>query len=179
LDDSDFDRFLEEERQYLKGLKEPRQHDNEMEILYVEALENLEAAEYVTLILSQILLTFLFLRKALDAADHAFRNRDHIILTMDPGPGLRKALAGLTRNVTLARTKWSGRLQDVARIEEMLDIHQGSRWDKNNPKRLAVVTFLNHKDYNKALDELERLVVMRLLELTKLNQSELGKIVFH
>jgi hypothetical protein len=45
LEDADFERFLEEERQYLKGLKAPRQYDNEMDIVYVEALEGLEAAE--------------------------------------------------------------------------------------------------------------------------------------
>lgn len=45
LDDADFEHFLEEERQYLQVLKEPRQYDNEMHIVYVEALEALEASQ--------------------------------------------------------------------------------------------------------------------------------------
>jgi hypothetical protein len=97
---------------------------------------------------------------------------------MEPGPELRKALANLSRNVTTARQKWEGRLQHVAQLEEAMEIAEGRRWDRNHPQRLAVAEFLNHKDYSKALDDLERLVVMRLLELTKLNQSELGECVF-
>ena len=42
----DFERFLEEECTYLAGLAKPRV-ENDIEIAYVEALENMEMARYV------------------------------------------------------------------------------------------------------------------------------------
>lgn len=45
LKDSDFERFLEEEWQYLTALTQPQQYDNDRHIIYVKALEALEAAE--------------------------------------------------------------------------------------------------------------------------------------
>lgn len=56
-----------------------------------------------------------------------------------------------------------------------MNIKEEDRWTSGHPRRVAVVQDINHRAYNDALDNLERLVVMRLFELTKLNQSGTGK----
>lgn len=97
---------------------------------------------------------------------------------MEPGPGTHKALVNLFQCITLACQKWKKRLQQVVQLKEAMDILEGSQWGKLHSQWQAVTDFLNNKDYNKALDDLERLVVMCLLELMKLNQSEVGELSF-
>ncbi|KAK1217449.1 hypothetical protein PQX77_019914 [Marasmius sp. AFHP31] len=48
------------------------------------------------------------------------------------------------------------------------------RWTPESPEYLSAEKGLVHRQYRHALDELERLVVQRLFELTKLNMSGVG-----
>ncbi|KIJ24803.1 hypothetical protein M422DRAFT_129696, partial [Sphaerobolus stellatus SS14] len=57
-------------------------------------------------------------------------------------------------------------------LENQLEID--TRWGAHHPKRLAVVEWMTKREYHAALDNLERLVVQRLFELTKLNMSSTG-----
>ncbi|KAH7904520.1 hypothetical protein BJ138DRAFT_1138521 [Hygrophoropsis aurantiaca] len=47
-------------------------------------------------------------------------------------------------------------------------------WDINHPERIKAQSRISHKLFYKAVDDVERLVVMRLLELTKLQISGIG-----
>lgn len=114
------------------------------------------------------------LRFAFQQARAAFRNRDTIILTTNPGRKQNKMIANLSRQQTLAMTKWEARLQQVVDLEERLEIPLASCWTREHTRRQQTADFMNRQDYHDAVDNLERLVVMRLFELTKLNQSGTG-----
>jgi hypothetical protein len=49
------------------------------------------------------------------------------------------------------------------------------RWGPDHPERIKAQSRIMHRLFFKALDDVERLVVMRLLELTKLQMNGLGK----
>lgn len=108
------------------------------------------------------------------AARTAFLAHDRLALTPGLGPEHGKLLANLSRQQTLAVKKWTITCQQVTDIEGHLDIPLGGRWSPDHPCRKAVAEFMNQRDYHQALDDVERLVVMRLFELTKLNQSGTG-----
>ena len=63
--------------------------------------------------------------------------------------------------------------EEVCRIEEILGIEQ--RWTAESPQYMAALTVLHERKYRRALDNLERLVVQRLFELTKLGMSGVGE----
>lgn len=48
-------------------------------------------------------------------------------------------------------------------------------WGPNHPERIQAQSRITHRLFFKAVDDVERLVVMRLLELTKLQMNGLGK----
>lgn len=64
----------------------------------------------------------------------------------------------------------------MMQIEDQLEIRD--RWDASSPDYQVVQKDMVLWQYWLALDELERLVVQRLFELTKLNMSGNGKIEF-
>ncbi|KAH7903091.1 hypothetical protein BJ138DRAFT_1021161 [Hygrophoropsis aurantiaca] len=53
-------------------------------------------------------------------------------------------------------------------------LHVESRWGPTHPERIKAQARINHRLFYKAADDVERLVVMRLLEMTKLQMSGLG-----
>ncbi|KIY48269.1 hypothetical protein FISHEDRAFT_43817, partial [Fistulina hepatica ATCC 64428] len=57
-------------------------------------------------------------------------------------------------------------------LEDTLDVRE--RWELDSPEYVECRKELYERQYRRALDELERLVVQRLLELTKLNMSGVG-----
>ncbi|KIJ39952.1 hypothetical protein M422DRAFT_127352, partial [Sphaerobolus stellatus SS14] len=152
LTDEDFERFIQEERQYLVNLKKPR--GNELEFAYVQALEALEDAERI-----------------LQETGTPF-----IMVSGMQNPQEQQATARKARAHSAALRKHELRLDHVVELEDKLSIANNERWSKMHPKRLEVVQALNLKDYHAALDHLERLVVQRLFELTKLNMSGTGTL---
>ena len=60
-------------------------------------------------------------------------------------------------------------------IETELDIQ--TRWTPSHPEYLEFYQQTIHTSYLKALDELERLVVMRLFKLAKMSTSGIGMII--
>ncbi|KIY54034.1 hypothetical protein FISHEDRAFT_32194, partial [Fistulina hepatica ATCC 64428] len=62
--------------------------------------------------------------------------------------------------------------KEVARLEDTLGIHD--RWEPDTPEYINCRKELYERQYCRVLDELERLVVQHLLELTKLNMSGVG-----
>jgi len=63
-------------------------------------------------------------------------------------------------------------------VVEDFEIRMGleERWTTTHPKRIQAQSRISNALYHKAVDDVERLVVMRLLELTKLQMSGLGKL---
>jgi hypothetical protein len=67
---------------------------------------------------------------------------------------------------------WLDIQEDVSRFEEVLGIE--TRWESNLPEYRDALTVLNQRKYKRALDKLERLLVQRMFELTKLGMSGVG-----
>jgi hypothetical protein len=174
LQDRDLERFLEEEREYLALLSQPRQ-GNELDVLYVEALEAWEDAKYGSNQLIPRWSEPLSCRKVADDACQIFMAQEHEIILKSHPKEARRLLANLSRRRTAALEKLDQRINHVMDLEAKLDIAEGERWNPEHPHRLATVMWMSQRDYHAALDDLERLVVQRLFELTKLNMSGTGK----
>lgn len=63
--------------------------------------------------------------------------------------------------------------QHVLFIEDQLGL-QGARWSEASEEYRVIKQKVAERNYRRALDELERLVVQRLFELSKLNVSGTG-----
>jgi len=66
--------------------------------------------------------------------------------------------------------------QRTNQLEDQLSIRE--RWDSASSDYREVQKDMAQRNYRRALDELERLVVQRLFELTKLNLSGTGMYHF-
>jgi hypothetical protein len=64
-------------------------------------------------------------------------------------------------------------LERVQELEEALEIEE--RWMTTSPKWTATVNEIKQRKYQLALDALELLIVERIFELTKMNQSQTGE----
>ncbi|OBZ74171.1 hypothetical protein A0H81_06337 [Grifola frondosa] len=148
---TEYEEYLVQEREHLRSLKaEPPEVVRKVE--YMHALGQLRDAQV----------------KAA-AAEANWKQRDTLII--------RDGIRGqqITRIQTLYRTTGE-RLrrceEQVRSIEEELDIPV--RWSIGMPEYEMMAVELRMRNYRLALDNLERLVVQRMFELTKLGMSGLG-----
>ncbi|KIY47547.1 hypothetical protein FISHEDRAFT_45033 [Fistulina hepatica ATCC 64428] len=148
----DYERYLQEERTYLHGLKkEPPDVAQRFE--YMEALDRFRKAE---------------LESSAACTDYEKFNRAYEANEMFVGNAgkIKSRYTRTARRVAILD-------EEVARLEDTLGIHD--RWEPDTPEYINCRKELYERQYRCALDELERLVVQRLLELTKLNMSGVGK----
>jgi hypothetical protein len=83
-------------------------------------------------------------------------------------PGVAKA--ELARHHAQEKTE-----KDLAQVQELESILAiAERWTPASPKWMETVTAIKQRKYQLALDALELLIVERIFELTKMNQSETG-----
>lgn len=71
-----------------------------------------------------------------------------------------------------AQEKMEKDLEQVQGLESTLEIVE--RWTVASPKWVQTVAEIKKPKYQLALDALELLIVERIFELTKMNQSETG-----
>ncbi|EPQ55524.1 hypothetical protein GLOTRDRAFT_75671 [Gloeophyllum trabeum ATCC 11539] len=140
--------YIRQEREYLQGLKkEPP--DDTLRFDYVEALEHLEKCCLD------------------DARGHLNRLNNTPAL-----PNLHKSLVNASRSIRSAETKYHNAETTAAQLEKSLQLEM--RWTSDHSEFRAIKEKLKERKYQRALDELERLVVQRLFELSKLNMSGTG-----
>ncbi|CAK5272797.1 unnamed protein product [Mycena citricolor] len=147
----DYESDLQAEREYLKSLKEEPASVT-VAVDYLELLSKLHDAA-----------------AASAAAAQDFANLDRLIIES----GITKQKIANIR--TRYRTTHSRHLlveEEVSRFE--LDHGIEQRWDRDSEAYREALVTLSERRYRRALDKLERLVVQRLLELTKLSMSGLG-----
>jgi hypothetical protein len=86
------------------------------------------------------------------------------------------AAAAQTRRVETQRRHamevYSKTLEAVQDLELRLSIER--RWRPEDEEWASTATMLHNRQYQRALDELEGLVVARMFELTKVNMSDTG-----
>jgi hypothetical protein len=66
--------------------------------------------------------------------------------------------------------------EELTRFEEENGYME--RWTSTHKEYQDAVLMMAERRYRRALDELERLVVQRLMEMTKLSMSGVGKWIF-
>jgi hypothetical protein len=109
-------------------------------------------------------------RDASDLAKANYDRLDHYIVN----EGItRKEIKNIRTRYVTSHQRWLGIQEEVCRIEEVLGIE--ARWTSNSPEYQDALTVLNQRKYRRALDKLERLLVQRMFELTKLGMSGVGK----
>ncbi|KZV89038.1 hypothetical protein EXIGLDRAFT_696173 [Exidia glandulosa HHB12029] len=152
----DYTRWLKEEREYLRGLRDEPEADI-LKISYVEALQALDDAE-----------------KKYKATNHGFASLtpNHYALGED---AVRQLTSTYNRAETARRDaqKRFNMAQDAVRAYEK-KLQPETRWDASCAEWRETVQYMRERKYKTALAHLERLVVQRLLELTKANMSGVG-----
>ncbi len=88
---------------------------------------------------------------------------------------MKKEITRIRREYFAAQTRLESAEEGVRRLEDVLDIE--SRWMPGTPEYTEMSLELRERKYRRALDNLERLVVQRLFELSKLGMNGIGK--FH
>ncbi|KAJ7176367.1 hypothetical protein C8R43DRAFT_872549 [Mycena crocata] len=144
-----FHDWLVEEREYLVGLKNAAKTNEEsMEMEYVQKLVNLSTSQYYNTVAAEA-------RRALgDGAPFT--------------PGVPKAVIAKRH----AKAKLERDIEAVEELEEILGITE--RWTTESARWLSTTVEIKKRKYQLALDALELLIVERIFELTKMNQSQTG-----
>ncbi|KAH7904674.1 hypothetical protein BJ138DRAFT_884863 [Hygrophoropsis aurantiaca] len=154
LSDDDFLRFFNEEKVYLDSLQHPPV-DDRLKIRYVEVLDELTRCKVEW-------------EDARNAANNALN-------TAPVGAGFDQIHATLLqarKRVDTAYTKLQNAEALAAHMELQLVIDE--RWVIGGPEYERFKAEASLRSYRAALDELERLVVMRLFELSRLSLSGTG-----
>ncbi|KAJ6603535.1 hypothetical protein DFH09DRAFT_1242787 [Mycena vulgaris] len=145
-----FHEWLQEEKTYLVGLKNtPKTNVETLEMEYVQKLVNLSTSQA---------------KHAVVVAEARCARADDAAYQ----PGVPKA--ELARRQ--AREWMEKDLDSVLELEAAPDIVE--RWTTASPKWVATAEAVKKRRYQLALDALELLIVERIFELTKMNQSQTG-----
>ncbi|KAJ3499863.1 hypothetical protein NLJ89_g10044 [Agrocybe chaxingu] len=151
LTGADYERFLESERKYLAELcEEPESVQDTAD--YMELLFDLDK-----------------LKQTSEDAARMWKKRDRLIIEQG------YTGAQITKIDTRYRTtfqKWFAKNEQVLRYEEEHNIP--IRWAPTSQEYEDGAKLVRERKYRRALDELERLVVQRLFEMTKLGQNGVG-----
>ncbi|KAJ7836778.1 hypothetical protein B0H14DRAFT_3460500 [Mycena olivaceomarginata] len=146
----EFHQWLEEEKAYLLGLKDaPKTNVETLEMEYVQKLVNLSTSQA---------------KYSVVAAEARRARSDDAVYA----PGVPKA--ELARRHT--KEKVEKDLESVQELERVLDIVE--RWTTTSAKWVSTTGEIKKRNYQLTLDALELLIVERIFELTKMNQSQTG-----
>jgi hypothetical protein len=115
-----------------------------------------------------------FFRANHQSAEEALKQ---LMNTFPPPHGLHTRLVKANRDIRTSLGALQRAEKHVTQLEEQLQIQD--RWDKDSPDYQAAEEEMAHRRYRLALDELERLVVQRLFELSKLNMTGTGMSKFY
>lgn len=110
-------------------------------------------------------------RKEFDAARQGIRGIYRIV---PAPPNIHLAISHAQEWINLATKKMDAAGDVVHKLEETLNISE--QWMDSSPEYIKYHQEVILTSYRKAIDELERLVIMRLFELTKMSASGTGKI---
>jgi hypothetical protein len=90
---------------------------------------------------------------------------------------MRKEIAAVRTRHRTTFTRWQAKEEELTRYEEEHSIEV--RWLPDSDAYKATQTLLVERSYRRAVDNLERLVVQRLFELTKLGMNGVGMYVYY
>ncbi|KAG1746564.1 uncharacterized protein EDB91DRAFT_1245759 [Suillus paluster] len=151
LTPQDFESDLAEERSYLEVASQHKSGDS-IQVEYVKALNDLDLAQ-----------------TQWEATQHEFNRLDlHVI---DNG-FTNKDIANVHHCHTTTQNQMEMKAQVVKDFEARIGVEEW--WSLTHVERIRAQSLIANAQYHKAVDDVECLVVMRLLELTKLQMSGLA-----
>ena len=173
LSDDDFPRFIIEERAYLDSLKQPPARDV-LQIRYVQVLGDLEEKKSLVLLLlfRSRLLTIIF-RAAWSTARETANSALTGVIQGDFN-AIAAAINQARVRVELAYAQLQNTEALAAHIQGQLGLE--SPWTVGGEEYNRYKEEAMFGKYREVLGELERLVVMRLFELSKLSMSGTGTL---
>ncbi|KAH9855188.1 hypothetical protein C2E23DRAFT_724520 [Lenzites betulinus] len=162
LTPEDLVKFAVEERAYLRSLGNESSQDLH-QIAYVEGLEELRA---ISTQLARATRSFL-------AADGA---PDLTFLPPHAGPTNYEDETSRTRKIETNRRYLDARRKVLMLEVADLEVHLGitASWQPGDAEYIRVAQYVATRKYQRALSNLQRLVVQRLFELHKMNISQTG-----
>ncbi|KAJ7438546.1 hypothetical protein B0H11DRAFT_1935169 [Mycena galericulata] len=148
---SDYEADLVSEQNYFKGLRS-------------EPSEVAETVEYMELLMKLHVRT-----EEAEVAKIAFHALDHNIINNNYQ---RADIARVRTQYHTTYTKYLATQEEVCRFEEAHQIID--RWTPTSQEYKAATVLMSERRYKVAVSDLERLVVQRLFEMTKLGMSGVG-----
>ena len=173
----DFRSWATEELAYLKAVKsEPKQ--DTLRVTYVEELEKLTKLKYD--IVRSAVVVLMFYRHALQSSrDDNFLSYSQSSFT--PGSGLSHMASTATKRNHAARRAAERRVRSqqdrVEDLEDQLGIEPTDRWTMDRREYVQMLEYSRQRQFIRAVEELENLVVQCLFELSKANLASTGKVV--
>jgi hypothetical protein len=141
---------------------------------YMELLVKVQELRYVYCMFKLSIKDILPFRVESEKAAVEYKNLDYNIIH---NGYMRKEITNVrTRNRTTF-TRWQAKEEELTRFEEEHSIEV--RWLPDSDSYKATQTLLVERSYKRAVDNLERLVVQRLFELTKLGMNGVGMFVYY
>jgi hypothetical protein len=157
LDVGVFETWLQEEREYLQGLKkEPVEETLQME--YYQRLVNLWASEWMPAVLHILMNVNLFCRSDLVAISNTWSSTT---------PGAKDNTCVIETRCQHAIENQDKDLATVQALEMRMSITE--RWICGSAESHEAARLLHMRKYQRALDVLEGLVVAHVFELSKMN----------
>ena len=169
--DHDYESYLKAEHEHLQSLKsEPVEVQRAVD--YMELLVKLQDLKYVPWIFEISLIGIIQLRSESDEANVEFKKLDFNIIH---NGYTQKEIAAVRTRYRTTFTRWAAKEEELSHYEEEHSIDMC--WLPDSDSYKATQTLLVERSYRRAVDNLERLVVQRLFELTKLGMNGVGKSV--
>jgi hypothetical protein len=171
--DADYESYIKAERDHLQSLRsEPAEVQHAID--YVELLQKLQELKYVPWILEISIMVIIQPRSESDKAKVDFKNLDFNIIN---NGYTRKEIAAVRTRYRTTFTRWAAKEEELSRYEEEHAIDP--RWLPDSDSYKATQKLLVERSYRRAVDNLERLIVQRLFELTKLGMNGVGKSMLY
>ena len=162
--------WLKEEADYLQGMEDglPKRREETMEMEYVKKLENLDVSQCVLLCYKDfeaLIPARTKLQGILKAEKRALSDGADFNPASTSPVARRHAIEKRNRD-----------LEIVQDLESKLGITD--RWTSVTPEWISAMKSVKEFKYQEALDSIERIIVERLLEMTKIHQSGTGMLFF-
>lgn len=181
INDDDVRNWRAEQTKYLETCGQESAWDVHA-VAYIELLQKLRAAKYVIWCkIMQHANLIKLIRTTSENANVTFLNATPTDYQFLPPS---TSTTDKSYSTTLSRTRWleTSRchaaerhdmiLQDIIAMEVQMGIVR--RWEPIDDQYTVTVKYINQRKYHLALRNLQRLVILRLLELHKLNLSQTG-----
>ena len=110
-------------------------------------------------------------RRESDEAKQAWLQLDYDIIHRN---FTRPQIAKVRTRYRTTYSRWIACNEEVCRYEEEHGIE--ARWTPETPEYNDALLLLSQRKYRRAVDQLERLVVQRLFEMTKLGMNGVGTV---